>query len=57
MELGDGYDCGVFSSAMLGDLKTGQYGLSGSTWNTDVCAVASNGHGKLPLSGKLKSNL
>jgi hypothetical protein len=58
MELGVGYDCGVFSSAVLRDLKTGQYGLSGSTtWNTDVCAVASDGHGKLPLSGKLKSNL
>lgn len=57
MELGVGYDCGVFSSAVLGDLQTEQYGLSGSTWNTDIFAVTSNGHGKLPLSGKLKSNL
>jgi len=31
MELGVGCDCGVFSSAVLGALETGQYGLSGST--------------------------
>lgn len=31
MELGVGYDCGVFSSAVLGDLQTGQNGLSDST--------------------------